>query len=226
MPDRTGPVGSSAGPIGNGRAPIAGGPAVALVQLVADYHEALYRYAYRLSGSAPDAEDLTQQVFLIAQQKLDQVRDAECVRGWLFTVLRNCYLKGRRKGLGLPVSELDVNTIPQAPPADLIDSEELQAAINTLGDEFKLVVLMFYFEHRSYREIADCLEIPLGTVMSRLARAKAHLRNHLADPADNASENSASNSNKISNDNQVHAPPAAEVPLVAPGFHQSTGARR
>ncbi len=218
MPDRT-------APIAGGLGPVTAGPAVALVQLVADYHEALYRYAYRLSGSAPDAEDLTQQVFLVAQQKLDQVRDADCVRGWLFTVLRNCYLKSRRKGLGLPVSELDVNTIPQAPPADLIDSEELQAAIDTLGDEFKLVVLMFYFEHRTYREIADSLEIPLGTVMSRLARAKAHLRNCLADPAESAPAES------VSNGKQVHAPPAGDVqeravPLVAPVFHRPTGARR
>jgi RNA polymerase sigma-70 factor (ECF subfamily) len=225
MTDRTVPFAGGLGPVPNA-------PMVALVQLVADYHEALYRYAYRLSGSAPDAEDLTQQVFLVAQQKLDQVRDADCVRGWLFTVLRNCYLKGRRKGLGLPVCDLDVETIPQAPPAELIDSEELQAAIDTLGDDFKVVVLMFYFEHRSYREIAECLEIPLGTVMSRLARAKAHLRNHLAEPADGDASNGEVRAVP------VHAAPVhpissgdvqqleRESPLAAPAFQQPTAARR
>jgi RNA polymerase sigma-70 factor (ECF subfamily) len=196
---------------------VAAAPAPALVQLVADYHEALYRYAYRLSGSAPDAEDLTQQVFLIAQQKLDQVRDAQCVRGWLFTVLRNCYLKGRRKGLGLPVCELDVNTIPQAPPTDLIDSEELQTAIDTLGDEFKLVVLLFYFEHRSYREIADLLGIPLGTVMSRLARAKSHLRNYLAELAETESAKHQITRGDVTQD---------VSPLTATDFRQPTVARR
>ena len=75
----------------------------AMVQLVADHHQELYRYAYRLSGSVSDAEDLTQQAFLIAQQKLGQVRDAGSVRGWLFTVLRNCYLKARGKRLALPI---------------------------------------------------------------------------------------------------------------------------
>ncbi len=152
----------------------------AMAQLVADYHQALYRYAYRLSGSAADAEDLTQQAYLIAQQKLDQVRDGACVRSWLFTVLRNCYLKSHRKRVALPLAEFDVEAIPQSPPSDPLDSQEIQAALDTLADDFKLVVLMFYFEHRSYREIADLLEIPLGTVMSRLARAKAHLRNRLS----------------------------------------------
>jgi RNA polymerase sigma-70 factor (ECF subfamily) len=183
---------------------------LAVAQLVADYHEPLYRYAYRLSGSAADSEDLTQQVFLIAHQKVDQVRDAQSVRGWLFTVLRNCYLKGRRKELGLPIAELDVNTIPAEPPGESIDSQELQAALDTLGDEFKLVVVMFYFEHHSYREIAEQLEIPLGTVMSRLARAKTHLRERLS-PASN------------------HLPGGAkpiESPLAGPTYHQPTAIRR
>jgi RNA polymerase sigma-70 factor, ECF subfamily len=220
MTDRTVPFAGGLGPIPNGRV-------VALVQLVADYHEALYRYAYRLSGSAQDAEDLTQQVFLVAQQKLDQVRDADCVRGWLFTVLRNCYLKGRRKGLGLPVCELDVETIPQAPPAELIDSEELQAAIDTLGDDFKVAVLMFYFEHRSYREIAECLEIPLGTVMSRLARAKAHLRNHLAEPADEAASSGKVRTAPVHTISSGDAQQLErDSPLAAPVFQQPTAGRR
>jgi RNA polymerase sigma-70 factor (ECF subfamily) len=155
---------------------------VALAQLVADHHQALYRYAYRLCGSQPDAEDLTQQVYLIAQEKLGQVRDPAGVRGWLFTVLRNCYLKANRKRLALPLADFDVNEVPDEAPPQLLDGEHLQQAINTLGDEFKIVVLMFYFEQRSYREIAQLLEIPPGTVMSRLARAKGHLRRLLSQP--------------------------------------------
>jgi RNA polymerase sigma-70 factor (ECF subfamily) len=156
-----------------------------VAQLVADHHPVLYRYAYRLSGSAPDAEDLTQQVFLIAQQKLDQVRDSQNVRAWLFTVLRNCYLKTYRQRLPRPLggSEVDIDAVPEEVREQSIDSEQLQQAINGLGDEFKMVVLLFYFEHRSYREIAELLDVPLGTVMSRLARAKAHLRRELSEPA-------------------------------------------
>ena len=132
-------------------------------------------------GSAADAEDLVQQVFLVAHQKLDQIRDAQSVRAWLFTVLRNCYLKRRRKEIGLPLADLDVGSLPEEPPVESFDSEALQAAINALDDEFKIVVLMFYFEQYSYREIAEQLEIPLGTVMSRLSRAKAHLRRRLGE---------------------------------------------
>jgi RNA polymerase sigma factor (sigma-70 family) len=149
-------------------------------QLVADHHQPLYRYAYRLSGSIADAEDLTQQVFLIAQQKIHQVRDAECQRGWLFTVLRNCYSKSFRGRLPTVGAEFDMDSVPAAVVDRPVDTEQLQTALNALSDEFKIVVLMFYFEQRSYRDISALLEIPLGTVMSRLARGKSHLRRLLS----------------------------------------------
>ena len=150
-------------------------------QLVAENHQPLFRYAYRLTGSTADAEDLTQQVFLIAQQKIHQVRDTECRRGWLFTVLRNCYSKSFRGRLPTVDSEFDINSVPAAIVDRAVDGEQLQAALDALGDEFKVVVLMFYFEQRSYREIAALLEIPLGTVMSRLARGKSRLRRLLCE---------------------------------------------
>ncbi len=188
MPDRAAPAASvppasmeaGGADTGGSSASVIPTTGITLVQLVAEYHARLYRYAYRLSGSAADAEDLVQQVFLIAHQKLDQLRDAAGASGWLHTVLRNCYLKGCRKSLGLPVSELDVSTLPAEPPAEPIDGEEIQAAVGSLDPDFKVVVLMFYFEEKSYREIAEELGIPLGTVMSRLSRAKAHLRERLA----------------------------------------------
>jgi RNA polymerase sigma-70 factor (ECF subfamily) len=154
---------------------------VDLVRLVEEHHADLYRYAYRLSGTAADAEDLTQEVFLIAQQKLDQVRDAECVRGWLFAVLRNCYLGIKRRPTPIAATNMavDLDSLPEAVDRQDIDREQLQAAINELPDEFKLVVLQYYFEDRSYREISEQMQLPIGTVMSRLSRAKAHLRRRL-----------------------------------------------
>ena len=62
-------------------------------RLIDDHLDAVYRYAYRLTGSVHDAEDLTQQVFLLAQERLDQLREADRARGWLFTILRNSFLK-------------------------------------------------------------------------------------------------------------------------------------
>ncbi len=153
-----------------------------VAQLVADHHQAVYRYAYRLSGSVPDAEDLTQQVFLVAQQKLGQLRSHQSARSWLFAVLRNCFLKSVQRPQPIPAASLQLNidNIPlRVPPPEEIDGQRLQAALSELPETFRIVVLMFYFEDRSYREIAEELDLPIGTVMSRLARAKGHLRSRL-----------------------------------------------
>ena len=188
--------------------------------LVATHSAALYRYAYRLSGSVADAEDLTQQVFLIAQQKLAQLRDAKCAQSWLFTVLRNCYLKSHRQGLPLDrTGEVDVDALPCEIEADEVDSERLQAAINELGDDFKTVVLLFYFEQRSYREIATILEIPAGTVMSRLARAKAHLRRRLRPSTEIETTPVDRVGKTLSGKTPDDTPPSDTTPVVKP-YHK------
>ena len=146
-----------------------------IARLVVDHHADVYRYAYRLCGSTTDAEDLTQQTFLAAQVKLTQLRASESARAWLFAILRNCYLKSRRRAQ-LPATsvELNVNEIPARTATDsAIDRERLQAALDALPDDYKLVLLLYYFEEYSYRDIATRLDIPLGTVMSRLSRARA-----------------------------------------------------
>lgn len=151
-----------------------------VAQLAAEHHAVLYRYAYRLTGSVVDAEDLTQQTFLLAQAKLDQLRDVESARAWLFAILRNCFRQNLRQRLPVPTDHLD--ELIEAPPQGAWDDEveidqgRLQAALDRLPDEFRVVLLMYYFEQCSYREIAERLELPIGTVMSRLSRAKSHLR--------------------------------------------------
>ncbi len=161
--------------------PVSDGP-LDLPRLVAEHSERLYRYAFRLTGSAADAEDLTQQTFLIAHRKLDQLRDPRGAWSWLLTVMRHCYGRTERKSRPerTRTVPMEIDQIPAEVAEQLeFDDEELQAAINGLPDEYKLVVLGFYFEGRSYRELAEQLELPLGTVMSRLSRAKAHLRGRL-----------------------------------------------
>ena len=153
-------------------------------RLVEEHHAALYRYAYHLSGCAADAEDLTQQVYLVAQQKLEQLRDCECARGWLFTILRNTYFKTQRQPQPqTAIDSIDVSLLADEASDPPLDRQALQEAIGALPEDFRVVVLMFYFERRSYLEIAQMLEIPPGTVMSRLARAKAYLRRWLDDGA-------------------------------------------
>jgi RNA polymerase sigma-70 factor (ECF subfamily) len=154
-------------------------------QLVAQHHQAVYRYAYRLSGSVPDAEDLTQQVFLLAQQKLGQLRDEGSAQAWLFAILRNCFLKARqqRRPVAATNVRLDMEAIPaEVPPDAEIDRDRLQEAVNRLPAPFRVVLLMFYYEGCSYRQIAEQLDLPIGTVMSRLSRAKRHLRSRLFGP--------------------------------------------
>ena len=151
--------------------------------LVEAHYAALYRYAYRLAGSSADAEDLTQQAFLTAQQKLDQLRDGENAKAWLFAVVRNAYLKSRRG----PASSL-VPLGNVAEPADLAEppteltGEEVSRALADLPEDFRIPLVLFYFEELSYRDIAASLDLPIGTVMSRLSRGKSHLRQRLAEP--------------------------------------------
>ena len=153
-----------------------------LTDLVHEHHATLFRYAYWLTGSEQDAEDVLQQTFLIAHQKLDQVRDPLATRSWLFTVLRSCFLKSKRRRRPVSFADFDIDVdrvIDPLPLNDDIDEEKLFAAIHALPDAYKLVTLMFYFEDLSYKQIAERLDIPTGTVMSRLSRAKAHLRHTL-----------------------------------------------
>ena len=153
-----------------------------LAALVAEHHQAVYRYAYRLTGSVADAEDLTQQVFLTAQQKLGQLRSAASGLSWLFSILRNRFLKDcqKRRPIDAASLRLNVDSIPaEVPASETIDRERLQEALDKLPETYRLVVTMFYFENCSYREIAEKLDVPPGTVMSRLARAKGQLRAEL-----------------------------------------------
>ncbi len=157
--------------------------AQALMSLVEEHHEMLYRYAYRLSGSAVDADDLTQQTYLVAQNKLDQLRDKTKAGGWLCAILRNLFLKERRELQKLtlvPLDETATSEEKEEPKDDWeVTPELLQESLNELPEEFRTPIILFYFENLSYRQIAEAMEIPLGTVMSRLARGKGQLRSQL-----------------------------------------------
>jgi RNA polymerase sigma-70 factor (ECF subfamily) len=154
-----------------------------LAELVERYYALLYRYAYRLTGSQADAEDLTQQAFLVAQARWDQLRDEDKAKSWLFTIARNAWLKELRSPRCRASCLLDELPGPLAEkgPADF-DEEQLQIALGELPEEFRSPVILFYFREFSYKEIAATMGVPIGTVMSRLARAKAVLRQRLTAP--------------------------------------------
>ncbi len=154
--------------------------------LVEEHYAVLYRFAFRLSGCATDAEDLTQETFCQAQAKLGQLRDWGRAKPWLFSILRNAYLHRLRARKVENLVSLDgVGELPSRPPGEEpdIDPERLQGALNRLPEAFRTPIILFYFEDFSYRDIAEHMDLALGTVMSRLARAKAYLRSDLQDPA-------------------------------------------
>ena len=153
--------------------------AVRVQQLVSEHYQVLYRYAYRLTGSHCDAEDLTQQTFLTAQTKFYQLREASAARGWLFQILRRLFLKACRQRKPQTAVDSDFELEELAVEQENhreFDIEQLQQRLNELPENYRLSLLMFYFEGKSCEEIATEMDVALGTVMSRLARAKAHLR--------------------------------------------------
>jgi RNA polymerase sigma-70 factor (ECF subfamily) len=149
--------------------------------LVDEHYQALYRYAYRLSGSAADAEDLTQETFRKALHRLATLRDADRVKPWLFRILRNAYLHRIRDDRRRRVVPLDGEVArPEAESADWpVDPERLQEALDNLDESFRTPLILYYFDDFSYKDIADQMDVPIGTVMSRLARGKAYLKEAL-----------------------------------------------
>src|SRR5262249_51136374 len=150
--------------------------------LVEEHYASLYRYAYRLSGSGADAEDLTQDTFCKAQLNLSQLRDPARAKPWLFRILRNAYLhriRDRKQHTSVSLDEVGdlAEPLPEALPN--IDPEQLQQALSELPEVYRTPIILYYFEDFGYRDIAEQMELPIGTVMSRLARAKAHLRSRL-----------------------------------------------
>jgi RNA polymerase sigma-70 factor (ECF subfamily) len=178
----------SANGAGGGRGESGAGSPVDVRQLVVDHHAVVYRLAYRLTGNQADAEDVAQQTFLQAHQTLHQLQSPENPLPWLFAIARSCWMKSyrRRRPVSAASVELNVDEVPETQDDDDFDFERLQSALDDLPAEYKLVVTMFYFEEASYKEIAAELAIPIGTVMSRLARAKRQLRQRLVEAEENA----------------------------------------
>lgn len=156
-----------------------------MAELIGQHYELLYRVSFRLSGSVADAEDLTQQTFLTAQQKLEQLRQTESAKSWLLAILRHHFFRKRSREAKQSVR---LESLPEpgvsTDSSRRDDSEELQAALNDLPDEFRFPIVLYYFHELSYQAIADELSIPLGTVMSRLSRGKEHLRRRLCRDVD------------------------------------------
>jgi RNA polymerase sigma factor, sigma-70 family len=153
-------------------------------QLVEAFYMPLYRFALSLSREPSDAADLTQQTFLLWASKGHQLREQSKVKAWLFTSLYREFLRGERKR-GEVVdfdseSQLpDVQILPEA--GNHLDGDAVVRALLDLEEIYRVPLTLFYLQEHSYKEIAEILDLPLGTVMSRISRGKARLRDQLAD---------------------------------------------
>jgi RNA polymerase sigma-70 factor, ECF subfamily len=151
--------------------------------VVNTYYVTLYRFALSLTRSEDQARDLTQQTFYRWAIKGRQLRDSSKVKSWLFTTLYREFLGGRRRAdqqaqvtLALVEDEL-----PHVSPeiVDRMDAAAVFDALSELDENFRAPLLLFYVEDCSYKDIAGVLGIPIGTVMSRIARGKEQLRQRL-----------------------------------------------
>jgi len=163
-------------------------------QLFEAYHPLVYRLAYRMLGDAESATDLTQEVFVRAYERLHSLRDGQAFHAWLTRLAANMAHDALRRRKP-PAFSLD------APPPGMEEgsewalahagpgaeerllshemSQRLQQALLTLSTEHRAVVILHHLEGMPVEEIGTTLEIPTGTVKSRLARARAELRRKL-----------------------------------------------
>lgn len=147
--------------------------------LVGAWYGPLYRFALSLTHHDEDAQDLTQTTFLKWAKKGNTLRQRDKAKTWLFSVLYREFLDQARHSRKFPKVELDAEKLPaaNAPGAERrLDAAAAMAALKQLDERFRAPLILFYLEHHSYLEIADILDIPIGTVMSRLRRGKDRLR--------------------------------------------------
>ncbi len=149
-------------------------------QIVSQHYEPLYRFAFSLTRTEADACDLTQQTFYIWATKGHQLRDRSKVKSWLFTILHREFLNIRRRAARFPHLELSdaIEDLPTISPevVNTLDSAQVLEFLGQVQEPYRAALSLFYLEDYSYKEIAAILEIPLGTVRSRISRGVAQLK--------------------------------------------------
>lgn len=152
-------------------------------QAVNAFYEALYAFGYSLAGNEDDACELTQETYCRLLTKGSQLRDPSKVKSWLFTTLYRVFLGWKDRHVRLP--HLEISSVEHELPAitpehmDVLRDEAIRDALLELEEHYRTPLMLFYLNDHSYEEIARILEVPIGTVMSRLSRAKGLLRQRL-----------------------------------------------
>ena len=173
---------------------VVGGDASAFAAIIERYGDRLYNTVYRLVGSADDARDLLQDTLIKAYENLGTFRGGSSLYTWLFRIAVNTALSHRRKRkwvhLGAATSDdgepsagalvADAAASDPADPIMAVETETLvHRALQGLEEEYRVVVVLRDVQHCDYQEIAQILDVPTGTVKSRLHRARLMLRDKL-----------------------------------------------
>jgi len=149
-------------------------------QILSQHYKPLYRFAVSLTRTEADACDLTQQTFYIWATKGHQLRDRSKVKSWLFTILHREFLQIRKRAERFPHVALNDATedLPLIPPetVNTLDAASVLEFLGRVQEPYRAALSLFYLEDYSYKEIADILEVPLGTVRSRISRGIAQLQ--------------------------------------------------
>ncbi len=153
--------------------------------LVKLYYGDLYRFGLSLTANEADAADLTQETFYIWANKGHQLQKPASVKSWLFTTLHREFLKTCRRRNRFPSESIDecARGLPNVPAdcAERADSQTLLRILGEIDEDFRAPLVLYYMEDLSYKEIAAVLALPLGTVQSRIARAKIQLLHRLSE---------------------------------------------
>ena len=163
-------------------------------QLVDAHYQALYRFAMSLAKNPDTASDLVQQTFCIWAQKGHQLRERSRAKTWLFTTLHREFLSYARKSKRYSDEELTEAVAGRLESSEDDADRQMdgQRALELLGDleeSFRAPITLFYLQQHSYKEIAEILDIPIGTVMSRISRAKEMLRRRMTSEPSSAPKN-------------------------------------
>jgi RNA polymerase sigma factor (sigma-70 family) len=149
-------------------------------QLVNDYYQDLYRFGLSLSRAQADACDLVQQTFALWAEKGHQLRNKSKVKSWLFTTLYREFIRGRKRADRFPHLELtEVETeLPTTEPnaVSRLEAMDVMDALGQVDETFRVPLSLFFIGNHSYAEIAAIIDVPMGTVMSRISRGKQQLK--------------------------------------------------
>jgi RNA polymerase sigma-70 factor, ECF subfamily len=153
-------------------------------QIVDQYYRALFSFGHSLTGNEHAAADLVQQTFYRWAGKGNQLRDRTKVKTWLFTTLHREFLQGVRRDQRLVALDTqdelpDERRGAATEAVEALDAETVTGALAEIEETFRVPLSLFYLQEFAYAEIAELLDIPVGTVMSRLSRGKDRLRQRL-----------------------------------------------